>query len=125
MESQRITLRLDPEMLLEGLLLERLGGLPKHRRPDWLRSLLVSGFLQEGRVLREIRKGTGGPATLAANRDRPSGVPDTAFASWLGRPASGSAGPPTARPEALPVAEKPVAAPGGNKPFDHQRRVIG
>ena len=112
-------------MLLEGLLLERLAGLPKHRRQDWLRSLLVSGFLQEGRVLREMRSVTGGPAAPATEGDRPCGVPGSAFASWLGRPARLSRGPQAAPPDEAPIAAKPDPAPGGDKPFAHLRKVIG
>ena len=47
-------MQLDAGMLVEALILERLNALPKRRHQDWIRSLLVQGFLAESRVLRQI-----------------------------------------------------------------------
>ena len=54
--AQRLCIRLDPAMLLEGLLLERLARVPKARRQEWLRGLLVQGYLWEGRTSRGVRQ---------------------------------------------------------------------
>ena len=53
--AQRLCIRLDPAMLLEGVLLERLALVPKARRPEWLRGLLVQGYLWEERTGRGVR----------------------------------------------------------------------
>ena len=46
--SQRFSLTLDPGLVLERMILSRLTGLKRKCGQDWLRSLLVQGFLAEG-----------------------------------------------------------------------------
>ena len=53
--AQRLCIRLDPAMLLEGLLLARLALVPKVRRQEWLHGLLVQGYLWEERTGRDVR----------------------------------------------------------------------
>ena len=133
MPHQRFCLRLDPEILLEGLIIDRLAQIPKSRRPEWLRGLLTSGFLAESRIFREAGGKRGGPDGCGIRGDRQNGVPRSAFGNWLGQPMRpGSAGQRSAleEPVAASVAarpEKPTkqTKPATEKPFAHLRKVIG
>ncbi len=51
--GQRLYLQLDPRMAFEALILQRLARIPTGRRQEWLRGLLVQGFLDECRLRRE------------------------------------------------------------------------
>ena len=136
MPHQRFCLRLDPEILLEGLILERLDQIPKSRRPEWLRGLLASGFLAESRIFREAT----GKHTASDGRetrtDRQSGIPRSPFGNWLSQPmrpggAGKSSAPqaPVAKPAAVgsakPTKQTKQANPTTEKPFAHLRKVIG
>jgi hypothetical protein len=119
-EPKRLNLTLDPGLVLERLILQRFSGLKRKRGQDWLRSLLVQGFLAEGRwVSRDI------PGNRAELVPRETTVPATPYASWLER------AHPVNRPNAemVPTAATaatptPSASPDA-KPFAHLRRVIG
>ena len=87
MEGRRITVRLDPSILLERLILDRLAAIPKPRHQDWLRSLLVNGYLAEARVLREVQNGTANPSSETACAEKSASLPPSAYASWLRQPA--------------------------------------
>jgi len=123
--AQRLCIRLDPAMLLEGLLLERLSLVPKARRQEWLRSLLVQGYLWEGRTSRS--------AKVDAEATRPGGeqakskesAPATAFSSWVARP--GAPAQPAVPHDSRPSRGGPSTPtkPAGGKPFAHLRKVIG
>jgi hypothetical protein len=67
--NQRITLQLDVAIAFEALILNRLLRLPKTRREDWLRGLLVQGFQHECRALRKLQRArqTGCDATRTQN----------------------------------------------------------
>ena len=54
--SQSIVLRLDVAIAFEALILNRLRRLPKTRREEWLRGLLVKGFQRECRALRDVQR---------------------------------------------------------------------
>ncbi|MBX3707098.1 MAG: hypothetical protein KF911_10765 [Pseudomonadales bacterium] len=120
-EPLRLSLTLDPDLVLERLILRRLSGLKRKRGQDWLRSLLVQGFLAEGQWIRS-----------ECPRDRASSqasrIPTSSFASWLERthkPARPAFDPaaPTSTP-ASPVTTAICPAPA-TKPFAHLRKVIG
>jgi hypothetical protein len=119
-EPKRLNLTLDPGLVLERLILQRFSRLKRKRGQDWLRSLLVQGFLAEGRwVSRDI------PGNRAELVPRETTVPATPYASWLER------AHPVNRPNAemVPTAATaatptPSASPDA-KPFAHLRRVIG
>lgn len=119
-EPKRLNLTLDPGLVLERLILQRFSGLKRKRGQDWLRSLLVQGFLAEGRwVSRDI------PGNRAELVPRETTVPATPYANWLER------AHPVNRPNAemVPTAATaatptPSASPDA-KPFAHLRRVIG
>ena len=113
--GQRLCLQLDPRMAFEALILQRLQRIPTGRRQEWLRGLLVQGFLDECRGRREMH---GVPPVATTLRQ------GTAFASWLtGRP-------PIPQPAAAPNVDpgdppRPAAAESNDKPFAHLRKVIG
>lgn len=119
-EPKRLSLTLDPGLVIERLILQRLSGLKRKRGQDWLRSLLVQGFLAEGRWLR---------SDLQGNRrnvvPRETTVPATPFAGWLEQ------AQPAKQPEAVAVPDAPTAAvpsltaQADAKPFAHLRKVIG
>ena len=119
-EPKRLNLTLDPGLVLERLILQRFSVLKRKRGQDWLRSLLVQGFLAEGRwVSRDI------PGNRAELVPRETTVPATPYANWLER------AHPVNRPNAemVPTAATaatptPSASPDA-KPFAHLRRVIG
>ena len=119
-EPKRLNLTLDPGLVLERLILQRFSVLKRKRGQDWLRSLLVQGFLAEGRwVSRDI------PGNRAELVPRETTVPATPYANWLER------AHPVNRPNAemVPTAARaatptPSASPDA-KPFAHLRRVIG
>jgi hypothetical protein len=56
---KRLSITLDPGLVLERLILRRLADPQRKRGRDWLRSLLVQGFLAEGRWLRTGEPGGG------------------------------------------------------------------
>ena len=53
--SQRIALNLDVAITFEALILNRLMGIPAGRQKEWLRGLLVQGFLNECLALRDLQ----------------------------------------------------------------------
>lgn len=119
-EPQRLSLTLDPGVVLERLILRHLSGLQRKRGQDWLRSLLVQGFLVEGQWLRSGGLGDRDPASPRAPRN-----PTTSFANWLER-----AHAPARRADAAPpTPASPARARAGGtaqtKPFAHLRKVIG
>ena len=54
--SVRVGLTLDAASALEALLILRLLELPKARRQEWLRSLLVKGFCEECAEIRQLQR---------------------------------------------------------------------
>jgi hypothetical protein len=117
---KRLSITLDPGLVLERLILRRLEDLQRKRGQDWLRSLLVQGFLAEGRWLR-----TGEPGECGSRVPHGNPIPATPFARWLeGSRANDRADhePPT-RSVTAPMT--PPSATAGNKPFAHLRKVIG
>jgi len=117
---KRLSVTLDPGLVLERLILRRLADLQRKRGQDWLRSLLVHGFLAEGRWLR-----TGDPDAGKRLESHESAIPATPFACWLG---GSRAIDRTRREPRSRSAEAPTTAPdasAGAKPFAHLRKVIG
>ena len=105
----RIVLHLDPRMALESMVLNQLDRVPKTRRQEWLRGLVVQGFCSECLALR------GG----SGNRERSSA---TAFTQWLvgesQRSVTSKQEPPRRQ------TRLPQAKPDG-KPFAALGKVIG
>ena len=116
--GQRLSLQLDPRMAFEALILQRLQLIPTGRRQEWLRGLLVQGFLAECRQ----RRGVDGEAC-----DRPGATtprPGSAFAGWLTERSSTPHAPGAVTPDPGDPP-RPVAADTHDKPFAHLRKVIG
>lgn len=107
--GQRITLQLDTRITLEALILNRLERIPKARRQEWLRGLLVQGFRAECRTLRDV------PGA-------PESSPATTFSSWLTMDLPKSAAPPE-KPGVGTAAR--AGTSGSSKPFAGLSRVIG
>jgi hypothetical protein len=123
--AQRLCIRLDPAMLLEGLLLDRLSLIPKGRRQEWLRGLLVQGYLWEGRTSRGAQGDTEVARPGGEQAKGKGAASATAFAGWLARPQAPvqPAVPKGSRPP-RPVPSMSTKSRGG-KPFAHLRKVIG
>ena len=122
---QRVCIRLDPAMLLEGLLLERLGRIPKGRRQEWLRGLLVQGYLWEGRTRRGVQHNGPAQSLDVGQAENQAPVSATAFSRWPTRPqpAMPRVPPePSAPPQAGPIMPEKHET---KKPFAHLRKVIG
>lgn len=122
-EPLRLNLTLDPGLVLERLILRRLSGLKRRRGQDWLRALLVQGFLAEGQWIRSECPRNGDRAPAQEPR-----IPTSPFASWLERthtPVRRAVDPraPTLTPTSpVTTATSPAAE---TKPFAHLRQVIG
>jgi len=117
----RISLSLDPGMLIEGLIIRWLEALPKRRHPDWVRSLLAQGFLAESRMVQQLRSASAEPSA-SGRPPRQTARPGLAFGAWLG--SSAAAGHRSAQPtdQLRPV---PGLSSGTDKPFAHLRKVVG
>lgn len=106
--------------MLERLILRRLANLQRKRGQDWIRSLLVQGFLAEGCWLR-----TGEPGGSQSRVPVDPAIPTTPFARWLqgAHDNGGSDQEPVPR-----LTEAPTTAPSTSsnaKPFAHLRKAIG
>lgn len=121
---RRVSVPLDPEVLIEAVVLARLEALPKRRRADWVRGLLVLGFLTESRVLRSLQ------TEASAAVDEEQRLPWVAaagftFGEWGRRPAPAEAAMRAG--SGIGRSERPGAPktdqPG--KPFAHLRTVVG
>ena len=117
---KRLSITLDPGLVLERLILRRLAALQRKRGQDWIRSLLVHGFLAEGRWLR-----SGEPGGSHSSVPVEPAVPTTPFSRWLqgAHDNGGSDQEPSPR-----SAEAPTTSPSTSsnaKPFAHLRKVIG
>ena len=117
---RRLSITLDPGLVLERLILHRFGNLQRKRGQDWLRSLLVQGFLTEGRWIR-----TGEPYGGRGRKSDVPAIPVSPFSRWLGQPHANRRNDHEPEPQA---AEEPTTASGASanaKPFAHLRKVIG
>lgn len=119
-DPKRLSLTLDPGLVLERLILQRLSGLTRKRGQDWLRSLLVQGFLAEGRWIRSDLRGD--DTNKGPHETR---VPATPFAGWLGQAHSAKQPDVESAPAAATAAVPSAIARTDTKPFAHLRKVIG
>ena len=122
-EPLRLSLTLDPGLVLERLILRRLSGLKRKRGQDWLRSLLVQGFLAEGQWIR---------SECPRDNDRASSqeprIPTSPFASWLERthtPVRRAVDPRAPTPTPTSTVTTATSPGAETKPFAHLRKVIG
>ncbi|MCB1764314.1 MAG: hypothetical protein KDI27_14410 [Gammaproteobacteria bacterium] len=122
--GQRVSVQLDPGMLVEDLILQRFQSLPKRRQPEWIRSLLVQGFLAESRLIRQL-KGAASQTQVVSGRVKQSRGSGFDFRDWIGRSAKLN---PVASFTAETLKEDPpycVQKINSTKPFAHLRKVVG
>jgi len=124
LEGRRITVRLDPGLLVEALILKRLNTVPKRRHPDWIRALLIQGFLAECRVVRQL-KGTAAQHPIAKRRVQASPGLGFDFGEGFARSANAKRDIGVNRHVANKFPASPVAAGGVDKPFAHLRKIVG
>jgi hypothetical protein len=105
-----VVLHLDLRIAMEAVILNRLECLPRSRRQEWLRGLLVDGFRAECQALR-------GAAADAARR------PTSAFTHRMAGEAQKPLG--LTQPEPTAVKVKPPHAKPAGKPFAALGKVIG
>ena len=122
--GQRVSVQLDPGMLVEDLILQRFQSLSKRRQPEWIRSLLVQGFLSESRLDRQL-KGAASQTQVVSGRVKQSRGSGFDFRDWTGRSAK-------LKPVASVIPDVPKADPlrcanqdRSTKPFAHLRKVVG
>ena len=122
--GRRISVQLDPGMLVEDLILQRLQSLPKRRQPEWIRSLMVQGFLSESRLDRQLN---GAASQTCAVSDRMPQSPRSGFdfGDWIGR--SAKLKPVASFPAEVSKEDPPhcVQQINSTKPFAHLRKVVG
>jgi hypothetical protein len=116
--DRRVVLKFDASMPFEALILQRLSQVTKSRHQEWLRGLLVRGFLSECDNLR----------TLQRSFETTHDVPPTANEGVAPRPTESRNSivigeRATAPPAETDVRESPSA--GGNVSFAALRNVIG
>ena len=121
LEGRRVTVRLDLGLLVEALILKRLDTVPKRRHPDWIRTLLVQGFLAESRVVRQL-KGTAAEHPIAKRRVPPSPGSGFDFGESFARSVNPQRVMRVNRRVSQEVHTSPV---GAGKPFAHLRKVVG
>ncbi len=111
--NRRIAFQLNVAMVFEALILNRLQRLPKNRHEDWLRGLLVQGFLSECRARRELQSDDQSPSDVRPGTTHPMPAKHR-------RPAPAQeCNPPT---DPVIVSEQP---PDNAVSFAGLRKVIG
>ncbi len=109
----RVVLQLDPRIALEAIILNRFERIPKARRQEWLRGLLVQGFRIECRVLRD---------TAVVNKSKSR----MKFSDWLAGDSAMQSALPKLKREQRPTAPTEVEAThNATKPFAQLSRIIG
>ena len=108
--GQRVVLHLDPRIALEAIILNRHERIPSVRRQEWLRGLLVQGFLLESQTLR-------GAPDDAKRRST------AAFTYQMAGASQRSVNRPLL--ESAEVKVRPAQASATSKPFAALGKVIG
>ena len=103
----RVAVQLDTRIALEAIILNRLQLIPKARRQEWLRGLLVQGFRLECQALQGSPGGRASPPAM----------------TFSPRPAERMKGKAVI-PATAPVAPLPAASTS-DKPFAALGKVIG
>lgn len=115
--DRRVVLKFDASMPFEALILRRLSQVTKSRHQEWLRGLLVQGFLSECDNLR----------TLQRSFETTHDVPPAANEGVAPRPSASRNSTVIRERTTAPPAEKGVresAPAGGNVSFAALRNVI-
>ena len=124
LEGRRVTVRLDPGLLVEALILQRLDTVPKRRHPDWIRALLVQGFLAECRVVRQL-KGTASEHPVAKRRVQASLESGFDFGEGFAQSTKPKRIERKNRHVSNQVPTSNIVTGGADKPFAHLRKVVG
>ena len=66
--SEGIALQLDVAIVCEALILNRLQRLPESRKQAWLRGLLVQGFQNECRAVRDLQRASVGETNASRHQ---------------------------------------------------------
>lgn len=117
---KRLSITLDPGLVLERLILRRLADLQRKRGQDWIRSLLVQGFLAEGRWIR-----TGEPGGSQSRVPVEPAAPTTPFSQWLQGAHDNGGSDQEPAPRSADAPTTPPSTSRNSKPFAHLRKVIG
>jgi hypothetical protein len=123
--GRRITLRLDPMMISEGLIVDRLDKMPKVRHQAWLRSLLVVGYLQEARVFSALQNKHATHADAPLNEMRKNCIPPSNYSRWFGQSRHQTDLPSDGGDKQMPDEPQTPRASVSGKPFAILRKVIG
>jgi hypothetical protein len=111
-------------MLVESLILQRLNTVPKRRHHDWIRALLVQGFLAESGMIRRL-KPTATNNDAAQRRGSQSPRLGFDFGDWVRWSATRK---PTVKATPGVTKEVPEGTTkqgGSEKPFAQLRKVLG
>ncbi len=125
LEGFRISVRIDAGLPVEALIVKRLVALPKRRHQDWIRALLVQGFVAESRVHRQVQSGLSSSVSGSAPFDEPARLPASAYVSWRRQPEGRLMPSRRLVAEATPPVPTPGPARKDGKPFSQLARVIG
>lgn len=109
----QVSLQLEPRIRLEAIILNRLEQISEDCRQEWLRGLLVQGFLIECQAMQRVAL-------------EPISNIGTGFSDWLTGKATRQ--PVSHEPKlesVLTVESRDDAVSDTEKPFSHLRRVIG
>ncbi len=120
--AARFTLVLQANVPLDRLLVGRLQAMSESVRRQWLRSLLIEGFLLECRMLQLAQGRSHAPVSAPSERHRlvPTSAPFTLQAQPCSPEIRTSPGSPAE------TRDPTVPPPSGNdKPLAYLRRVIG
>jgi len=111
-------------MLVEDLILQRFQSLPKRRQPEWIRSLLVQGFLAESRMVRQLN-GIATQTQVVSGRVNLSPRSGFNFRDWTGRSAKLKPVASFTAEASKEVSPRCVQQINSSKPFAHLRKVVG
>lgn len=123
--GRRITLRLDPMMISEGLIVDRLDKMPKVRRQAWLRSLLVVGYLYEARVFSALQNKHPTHAGVSLNEMQKNCIPPSNYSRWFGQSRHQTDLPSDSRDKQMLSEPQTPGVSASGKPFAILRKVIG
>lgn len=120
--AARYTVVLHTNVPLDRLLVERMQALTDSARRQWLRSLLIEGFLLECRMVQVAQGRADETAPIRGERHRP--VLTSAPFTLAVQPCSTGNLTPSASALEAPDAKVPPSV-GTEKPLAYLRRVIG
>lgn len=121
---RRVGVVLDPEVLIEALILKRLAALAKRRQQEWLRTLLVQGFVAESRLLRQLQADLSGQAA-EGHRPRVAARSGFVFGDAVVRPIQAAHRAAIWHDAHVHAPQDTAERNDPHKPFAHLRKVVG